>query len=581
MAKIVYVCIRDIAKNPIVKNKVSAAVQKLVPDNIADAPCRLYDNGNIIYGISNYSKSIEEKEGSVCMGVAYAPTEDWCQPNSSRPDGTYAIFRQNDDCVEIVADAVASRSIWYYIDDNLFISGTSQRAVINVAGKFSFDNRVIPWILSNGTLGPSFTWCKNLKVVKAGGSVILNRKEWTLKAKAGHFEYIEKPMTDENHRQRMRQTMIDSFKSFNLDLSKWTLPISGGRDSRGILCLLKQSGKDISKLKAITWGVKAALKDKSSDAYIGKQVADSQSLQHTYYETDHIKASVEEVFDRYIQCSEGRVDHIPGYLDGFALWKAIYESGSYGILRGDETFGWHNPVSEHNSRLLNNLSLCSDYSNLEDFESYGYEKQVIPDYLKRRENESINAWADRLYEEFTIPVQMSALNDLKLSYTEIINPLLAKQIMDCTNSLPDKLRADKKLFKEVVDRFLPDIKFATKQATAREENFFASPEAVKLMTAELSKPYMKDIFPEPLLKKVIASLNSDKAKTKDRITMHVKERIKKFVPYFIKEKLRSSIPKPSLDNGILAFRIYMAGKTYRMLTDDIKQNETVKSLTAA
>ncbi|MFT3680857.1 MAG: hypothetical protein QM791_11330 [Ferruginibacter sp.] len=581
MAKIVYVCTRDVSKNPLIKQRVGSVVRKLVPDNIPDAPCKFYDNGHIIYGISTYSGNILESHDSVCMGLAYPAAENWWKPLGEYPDGSFAIFRSDENYVEALTDEAGSRSIWYYKDEEIFVTGTSQRAIISVIGKFHFDKRTIPWMLSSGTLGPSLSWCKNLHVVKPGGSVILNRKNWSVTTKLTAPPFTVASLSDEKHREGMKQAIYDSFRDINIDFSKWTLPISGGSDSRGIVCLLKETGKDISNMPSITWGLKASLSEKNNDAYVASAVAKAVGLKHRYFETDHCEASVEKIFDRFIKCGEGRVDHVPGYMDGFATWKAIHESGSYGIIRGDESFGWDNAITEHNSRLINNLTLCDDYNNLEYFEESGYEKQLLPDYLQRREGETVNTWADRLYEEFTIPALMAALNDLKLSYTEVINPLLSRKIMLQTRTLPDHLREDKKIFREIVNSFLPDIKYATKQATIQEQGLFTFPETIAIITNELSMPYMKELFPAEFLQKVITGMRNPITQKRNMASMQTKLFIKKLIPAFVKEKIRNNIPKPTLNTGVLAFRIYMIGKTYRMLAEDIKTAETVKSLTPA
>ncbi|HMO60843.1 MAG TPA: hypothetical protein PKC39_05555 [Ferruginibacter sp.] len=566
---------------PKYQQRLDAALQKLVPNNIPNAACRYYQQHGIAYGISAWLPGIEEKNGSVCMGLAYGDNDAWYKPNTPLPDGTYAIFRSDNNYTEAASDAAGSRAIWYYFDEEVFIASTSQRAIINVVGKFEFDRRVLPWMLSSGTLGPSLSWCSNLQQLPPGATACLNRHNWSLKIKTSSIPYQPVQASEEEHRHRMQQAMVQAFKAIDIDLSKWILPISGGYDSRGILCLLHEAGKNISALNAITWGLKAALKDKATDAFVGTKVAETAGLKHQYFATDHTKASVEEVFERFVQCGEGRVDHIPAYLDGFALWKYIYETGCNGVLRGDESFGWHSSGSEISSRLMNCYTFCNDYSNLEDFEELSGEKQFIPTQLNRKKNETLSTWTDRLYEEFSIPVQMSALNDLKLAYTEVINPLLSRQIIACTHSLPDELRLDKKLFKEMVNGFLPKVDFAKKQATAKEENLFKTAEAVNIMRNEIAEPYMRQLFPEVLINRVLDGLSSTVPARKNDLKESVKNGIKNMLPDSIKEKIRSKMPKPALDNGILAFRMYLAGKTHQMLCHDIKELSDAKYLEPA
>ena len=64
------------------------------------------------------------------MGQLFEHSQTWWKPLQEYPDGSYAIFRERNDHVEIVSDVVGSRIIWYYKDDELFIASTSQRRIL-------------------------------------------------------------------------------------------------------------------------------------------------------------------------------------------------------------------------------------------------------------------------------------------------------------------------------------------------------------------------------------------------------------------------------------------------------------------
>jgi hypothetical protein len=574
MAKIVYVCVRNPANVPMIKKKVESITKKLIPENIPNAPCKIEEINTIIYGIATYTSSIKEKDGSVCMGLAYNGSEKWWQPLAKHPDGSYAIFRNNEDFVEILTDVAGSRAVWYYKDDEIFITGTSQRAVIAVAGKFDFDKRIIPWVLSTGSSGPSFTWCKNIYQAPPDCSILLNRKNWELSIHTEKHKWAPVTLTEKEHYTGLKQVMIDSFNDLNIDFSNWVLPISGGYDSRSIACLLKETKKDISKLNTITWGLKDSLGDPKNDAYLGAAIAKSLGLNHQYLETDNLKGTIENIFNRFIHSSEGRIDHIAGYTDGFEIWKNIFESGRHGILRGDENFGWEKVLSANRCRFLNGLTLCSDFSNLENFEQYGYDKQVIPQPLLKKVDESFNTYCDRLYEDFRIPFIMSALSDVKLSYAEVLNPLLSKKIQDYIHTLPDQLRLDRKLYKQLVNEISPKVNYASNDATGLRENLLANSGAIKLLSDELSAAYMKELFPEVFLKMIVSKLQHPTADKNTGLLGNIKESIKKIIkknaPIWLKEKLIANMSKPELDYGILAFRVYMTGKIFSMFTEDTK-----------
>lgn len=581
MSKIVYICVRDATSSSLVKQKVLAIIPKLVPDNIPNAPCRYAEYGKITYGISTYSENILEKNGSVCIGMIFPGTEKWWEPKTAHPDGSFAIFRSNESYVELLTDIAGSRTIWYYKDDNVFIAGTSQRAVIAVAGKFEFNKSTIPWVLSSGTLGPTSGWCKNISRVEPNTSLLLDRERWELSKQSVEAYYLPNKISDKEHEQQLKDVLVNTFKNLELDFSKWILPISGGFDSRGIACLLKKTGKDIESLKTLTWGLKESLKDEKTDAYVGAALAKTLGLEHHFFEIDHIEENVENIFSRYILCSEGRIDHITGYTDGFATWKNIYETGRQGIIRGDESFGWESVYSDTRCRVINDLTLLSDFSNFEMLLKNENYKQQIPSHLLRKEGETYNTWADRLYEEFTLPVMMAALNDIKLSYAEVVNPLLSEKIIKQLRTMPDHLRNDKLLFRKYVKELSPNINFATKDSTGEKELILDSPAAIRIMTAELSAAYMKDLYPEEFIASVIKGLHKPARKNSNTIINTIKQVLKKNLPPYLKQKLSAHLQKPTIDNGLVAFRMYMTGKMYKMLTEDAKEENITESLTAA
>ena len=57
------------------------------------------------------------------------------------PDGSYALFRSDENKVELITDVVGSRTIWYVRTEDAFIASTSQRAIIFFSSGFSAKRR--------------------------------------------------------------------------------------------------------------------------------------------------------------------------------------------------------------------------------------------------------------------------------------------------------------------------------------------------------------------------------------------------------------------------------------------------------
>src|SRR5690606_8098190 len=144
-----------------------------------------------------------------------------------------------------------------------------------------------------------------------------------------------------DYRRGLERVVDDAVARFELDHEKWALPLSGGYDSRGLLLSLQRSGAASKALNCVTWGERAALDDKRSDAWIARELAHATGAQHRYFELDADAAfeSHDELVQRFIVAGDGRVASISGYLDGFRLWKTLLDEGVQGVIRGDEAFG--------------------------------------------------------------------------------------------------------------------------------------------------------------------------------------------------------------------------------------------------
>ena len=423
MSKILFACFKNPLSNDFSIDNIKLLSKRLEPDNITFHDTQIIADEKEIIAIFNPNNSVKIEDHSVCLGNMIHPDQNWHEPNSRVPDGTYALFRSNVDCLEIISDMVATRTIWYYHDENCFISATSQRAIVFFLKSFQFNAKVIPWILATGTLGPGYSWDERIKMLEGDSALTLDRKTWQISVKNNPIIFKGEKCSLKEHQEELKDALIETFEPLKLDYNKWVLPLSGGYDSRAILCMLRNN----DNLKCVTWGLEGSKTDKSNDAYIAKKLADYYKIEHKYFLTDLSTEPVETIFNRYLICGEGRVDDIDAYLDGFSIWKELFESGIDGIIRGDEGFGAASVLTAVDIRRNMRLPLFSDFSNLNSVYEYGIPEQEFPAWLNRKDDESLEAWRDRLYYKYEMPIAFAALNDLKLSFVEVINPLFIKE----------------------------------------------------------------------------------------------------------------------------------------------------------
>jgi hypothetical protein len=567
MSKCIYICSREELSYSTGEGLYQIC-KKIGPDNIIPFEPKVRVTRHVAYGIVNPKIiTLQEVGNSLLMGQIFGKNDRWYQPLEEFPDGSFTLYRDDENLCEIVSDPAASRTIWYYFDKNIFIASTSQRMMVMFLGRFEFDERVIPWMLSTGSLGPDFSWDKRIKRIPPDTSIILNKTQWFISKKSYPLEFNLVKRSDEQHEELLKETLKTTFQLLNIDYSQWVLPLSGGYDSRGILCLLNRTATNFHNLKTITWGLESSLTQKGNDAYIAKELADALNISHKYYHTDLSEEPIETIINRFIFAGEGRVDHLASYMDGFKIWKTLFEEGIQGTIRGDEGFGWNKVSSALSVRLNIGCCLCTDFANLKDYKKYGFASQTLPEQLQQLKGETLNVWRDRLYHEYRLPVVLAALTDLKLSYIEQINPLLSRKILQTVRQLPDHLRTQKALFKKIVRSLGPEVDFATNVAEASAEDILKDKEMVTLLKKELNSNDAKKLFPTEFLDFILKDIKTkNQASTAKSTSFSVKSSISSITPGFIKKAIRKVV-LPNIDHNILAFRVLLIIKMNHILKD--------------
>jgi hypothetical protein len=403
--------------------------------------------------------------------------------------------------------------------------------------------------------------------------VRLSRSNWTLTTSSNPIIFSCTNLSDTDYEQLLENALEETFRALNVDYAAWVLPLSGGYDSRAILCYLLKNKDSEKKLRCVTWGLGSSLAEKGTDASVAKALTSRLNVSHSFYHTDMSVDSGKKILDRFILNGEGRIDHLAAYTDGFQIWKTLFEDGVHGVIRGDEGFGWTPVASPHALLRSIGIALCSDFSNLRNCEAFELPDQHIPSHLQRRSGESLLTWRDRLYHEHRIPTILAALSDLKLSYVEQMNPLLSRKILSVVRCVPDHLRTDKTLFKRIVARISPKVEIAMEGANASRENILRQRRVAEVLRSELDSERAKSLVPSGLILRVIQNLQTNEGPvTRDSF----RSKLKKLVPPFARDFLRGEGRDfltgkgilPSLDFNVLAFRIYLISQMNAVLTAD-------------
>jgi hypothetical protein len=458
MSKVIMICFRNQESvPPNMQAGMEQLNQRLTPDNLTPRPPQIIKGELIYIGVFPSSGDVAIHGNSIKLGVFYGPSPKWWVPFTSLPDGSYGLLRSNRDYIEIASDLVGTRTIWYIQNNDMFMASTSQRALVFFLKSFHFNDAVIPWVLSSGSLGPGLSWDRRIYCLGGNERLVLHRPSWTMSIYRAPCIFKPKADSSKSWQIRLSSRIKHSVNDLNLDYRRWALTLSGGYDSRCLLLLLN----DRPGLTCITWDCLPMRKKQGSDGDIAHKLSTHFHLPHHFFDINDSAEDEWKIFERFIAIGEGRIDHIRWYMDGFKTWRHINKMGFRGIIRGDEGFGWRSVSTP--SDVIKSLGL-TEFSRLLDAKQmlhYELSDPIWPKPLRQRSGETLDTWRDRLYQCFRIPVILAALTDLKLPFVDVATPLLSHRIIKDVRLMPDKLRTDKSLFKSIVRSWSPPIAYAS------------------------------------------------------------------------------------------------------------------------
>jgi hypothetical protein len=358
------------------------------------------------------------------------------------PDGNYFIYRRQKEKIEIVSDYVASRTVWYYSNKDFFCFSTIQIPIIVLLNSFQFNQQVVPWFISSGTLGLGNSWDSRISQLPRNSYLEFD----FFKFKSNLITIPSTIPSPKNFRFKDFKALLSkSLSNMRLDPKKSIHLLSGGVESRLLVSYL---AKPLS-IPTVTWGTKVSEKDRNSEINIARRISKISNLPHRTIYIQNNSESVDSILEEYLKYGEGRVDHILGYVDGFGIWKEFQDSGIDFVIRGDQGFGRKTLKNDVLARKVIGCEFIKDYNNLDSV----FINNPIQKFesLLRSKSESLVGYSKRIGIEFRHPIVNAALSDLKLAFVEIANPLLNRCLLEYSEIIPEKLALNKKISINVND----------------------------------------------------------------------------------------------------------------------------------
>jgi asparagine synthetase B (glutamine-hydrolysing) len=566
MSKIIYACLRDPSNHAEIRTVLAAICDRLCPDDTAGVASYVGGSDGVVTAITNPSDLIRVRGHSVAAGHLVGH-QDWERTGTNRPDGAYAIFRSDSSTVEVVSDTLASRTIWYAKTEAMFLASTSQRAIVMLLESFSLNPAAVSWMLATGTLGPGHSWDRRLRCVPGASRVMLDRASWTLSVHTEETRFEPRAASASDHERVIVEALRRSVEAIDIANPGLAITLSGGFDCRTILCMLPTT----DGLRAVTWGLRASRLQPTNDAFIAEQVARHFRLRHEYFATDLTDESIDCSFDRFVRNGEGRIDHVSGYADGFALWAKLVRAGVRGIIRGDVAFGRKPVRSPSDVHRSAGMPLWSDLLDCPALESLGLPPQEIPAELQRRANESLETWRDRLQQQYRTPFVLGALTDLKSPYVEVVNPLLAGSVIELVRRLPDDLRTNKALLKRISSSLSPGIPFAEDVAIQPGDDVLNSPRVAQMLRDFVSRELPGSAVPSRFVAYVADGLVAANRPARSSIRRSLRKTVRKWLPLWARRLRGPSAQARAPNPNRLAFRAYLVTRMQRLLADDARE----------
>ena len=567
MARAVLVASRDAGRPSRLEACYRDLNRALAGDNVEPRAPSFARRGGVSAALLNPSGGARMQGTSIALGMLLDAAEGWDVPGAALPDGSFALLRADDERIELAADGTASRTLWYALTDDELIASSSQRAIVTLLASFVPNRAVLPWMLSTGTLGPTGSWDARLKRVQPGERVVLDRAGWRLRSSIERPSFApDSSLSRAAHLERLRGAVAAACDRWSFDAREWVLTLSGGADSRSLLYLLRDRGLD-----TVTWGLPHTADQEGGDVQIAREVARALAVPHRFFAIHAHAHAPEVVFERFLALGEGRVDSISGYVDGFEIWKLLFELGYGGVIRGDEAFGWVPVRSAYAVRAATNLATLADFFSAAELATFELPEQPLPEPLTRASGETLATWRDRLYQQSRIPTCLAALTDLKTAYLEVGNPLLARSVLQCVCAMPDDLRTDKRLWLEIVAAQLPAIGLARRVAIPSVTDFLTDRPVLELLLDELQSERATTLLAPPLLARCRSALQAA-LRTAGQVTQRRDwrdSRLAAAVPAPVRAVIRNwRAPRPSIRPLILAFRAFVAARMQARLAAD-------------
>ena len=544
---------------------LNQCAQLLWPPGIEPRATKLVTENGLSLAVVVPADGMPQHGTSLCLGRFLDEPGEWWVPGTKPPDGAYALCRCSRDVVELVTDIAASRAVWYYHDERVFLASSAQRPLIALLGSFDLDREAVTWMVASRSLGPRPSYDRRLTRVPLDGRVRLDRHSWSVEVTSQWSPYQADDLSDDEHGRRLHAAIVETCSYLAPEAERWPLLLSGGYDSRALLVGMREAGVTPP---CVTWGFGASLCDESSDAGVAQRLARSVGAPHEFFALDGEQGVAVKALEEFIIGSEGQVMDFTMYVDGFATWRTLVDQDRIGVIRGDN-YPWAYLGEFRTPRTVRHhcgADLLGDYSPGHPIHRLGLTPQSWPAHLEQGPGEDLLRYRDRLQRTLYIPARVAPLNQIKASYVEIVNPLKARRIADVVARLPERLRLHPGALARLLALHGPTVPFATRPA-ATLPAILERPEMRKAIGTGLCSDSAHRLYDGDAVAEVVAALWRP---LEPAARSTATRRLRAMLPRRVKD-IMLPVVGVRLDITELALRMLIAARAAQLFEDDLKR----------
>lgn len=577
MAHYVFVQMRCEKSNISLPKVLRNICENIMPEEISDV-AEIYierwpDSRNSYIAIQNSSGISRPHKGTLVIGWT---SKDSVHDETS--DGSYAIISVERSEVTFFTDQFGSRTIWYYIDDDIFAVSTSQRALVQLKGKFELNKAAVSWFLSSGCQGPFMSWDTQINQVKPNFHFTLDVKNWSIRSrpKKGMQLPVNHGGSFSRYTGDFERSVVDAVSQIMRcgNPSKTLLPLSGGLDSRLLLALCNEC-ENLNEVMLTNWGVETT-NSSFTDKVAANKVAEFYGKPILNNTLPIEVERIDNMVSRFVLASEGRLDQLNAYADGFDMWANFVRLGYRYILRGDIPYTEGIDVDEESARTHIGLQTLSDYSN---FRALGLSQLAnlqleLP--IERKPYESLFQWRDRLYIEWRVPMVISAFSDIVGGYLENRAPMMSWTEFKEYMALPDKSKGNKAHI-EALWRLRDKSSVPSYASTSLRSpvSYFYSEKGIRYILDKLPEAGESDLFPHDMISYIVDEVNKIQPRDMTRASaggrfQSIRTRISDGFPKVLKGHLKALRPR-TLPVMVIAYRVVLIHEIVSMYERDSKR----------